>query len=68
MPTHLGSVVSALGFWVGALFPIAYLPVFVAGIDSPGRLSLFLGLVTINVLALVVGHDYPASRANEQRG
>ncbi|GAB3672535.1 hypothetical protein [Halopiger thermotolerans] len=63
MATRLGSTVSALGFWIGALFPIAYLPVFATGVDSPGRLSLLLGLVAINVLALVIGHDYALSSA-----
>ncbi|APW96410.1 hypothetical protein CHINAEXTREME_00925 [Halobiforma lacisalsi AJ5] len=60
---HLGSTVTTLGFWIGTLLPIAYLPVFLTGIDSVARLSLFLGLLTINVVALVVGHDYPASRS-----
>lgn len=60
---HLGSTVTTLGFWIGTLLPIAYLPVFLTGIDSVGRLSLLLGLLAINVVALVVGHDYPASRS-----
>ncbi|EMA40227.1 hypothetical protein [Halobiforma nitratireducens] len=59
---HLGSTVTTLGFWIGTLLPFTYFPVILAGIDSIARLSLFLGLLIINVVALVVGHDYPASR------
>lgn len=63
MSMHLGSTVTAIGFWIGTLLPLAYLPVFLTGIDSIARFSLFLALVAINVVALVVGHDYPSSRS-----
>lgn len=59
----LGSTVTAIGFWLGALLPFVYLPVFVTGVDTITRLSLFLGLLAINVVALVVGHDYPETRS-----
>lgn len=55
-------LVTAVGFWVGALLPFLYLPVFVFGIDSIARLSLILALIAFNALALVVGHDYPDTR------
>lgn len=58
MHMHLGSTITGVGFWLGTLLPIVYLPVFLTGIDSIGRLALFVGLVVVNVLALVVGHDY----------
>ena len=60
---QLGNVVTAVGFWVAILLPVAYLPVFLAGIDSAFGLSMFLGLITVNVVALVVGHEYSASRS-----
>ena len=63
---RLRDTVVAAGFWTGTLLPVAYLPVFIAGIDSPATLSLFFGLVGINVLALVVGHEYPGSRSRAQ--
>lgn len=56
--------ITAAGFWIGTLLPVAYLPVVLAGIDSAARLSVFVGLLAINVVALVVGHEYPASRSN----
>ncbi len=61
---QLGSAVTAAGFWLGTLLPVAYLPVFLTGIDSAAGLSIFLGLVAVNVVALVVGHEYPSSRSD----
>ncbi|MXV63492.1 hypothetical protein GS429_15795 [Natronorubrum sp. JWXQ-INN-674] len=59
---HLEQSVTAAGFWLGTLLPVAYFPVFLLGIDSAGMLSIFLGLLAIHVLALVIGHDYSGSR------
>ncbi|WP_049926517.1 hypothetical protein [Halopiger goleimassiliensis] len=55
---HLQDVVVAAGFWIGTLLPVAYLPVFVVGIESTTMLSVFFGLLLLNCLALVVGHGY----------
>lgn len=59
----IGSPVTALGFWLGTLLPFVYLPVFLTGLDTMSRLGLFVGLLVLNVVALVVGHDYPATRS-----
>ncbi|WP_254763156.1 hypothetical protein [Natrinema marinum] len=59
---HVSHSVTAAGFWLGTLLPVAYLPIIVGGIDSISRLSLFLGLLVVHALALVVGHDYSGSR------
>lgn len=58
-PVNVGHTLTALGFWIGALLPVAYVPVLLVGLDSPNRLLAFVGLVAINVVALVIGHDYP---------
>ncbi|ELY89083.1 hypothetical protein C483_14070 [Natrialba hulunbeirensis JCM 10989] len=55
---HLGSTVTMISFWLGTLLPVVYLPVFLTGIDSMSRFSLFLALIAINVVALVAGHNY----------
>ncbi|SIR77589.1 hypothetical protein [Natronorubrum thiooxidans] len=60
---HLENSVTAAGFWLGILLPIAYLPVFFTGIDSTETLSIFLGLVVVHAAALVIGHDYTGSRS-----
>lgn len=57
-----GRTVTVVCFWLGTLLPLAYLPVFLLGVDSLARLWLVLGLLAVNALALLVGHDYPASR------
>ncbi|WP_440766080.1 hypothetical protein [Natronorubrum sp. DTA7] len=62
MSVHLGHTITAAGFWLGTLLPVAYLPVFFAGIDSVTTLSILVGLLTVHALALIVGHEYPASR------
>ncbi len=60
---EFGSPVTTVAFWLGALLPLFYLPVFVVGIDSITALTSFLALLTIHVVALVVGHDYPETRS-----
>lgn len=55
--------VTAAGFWAGALLPFVYLPVFVVGVDSLTEFGLFVGLLALNAVALVIGHDYPGSRS-----
>lgn len=56
-------IVTAVGFWIGALLPFLYLPIFVFGIDSITQFSLILALLAINALALIVGHDHPAGQS-----
>ncbi|GAB3017467.1 hypothetical protein [Natronobiforma cellulositropha] len=58
-----GSTVTTVGFWVATLLPFVYLPVFVTGIDTATRGLLFVGFVVVSVVALVVGHEYPETRA-----
>ncbi|MHC3439345.1 hypothetical protein ACYJ1Y_14955 [Natrialbaceae archaeon A-gly3] len=60
----VGSTVTAIAFWLATVLPVLYLPVILAGLDSAIRLGLFGCLLAINVVALVVGHDYPESRPN----
>ena len=57
----LGRSITAASFWLGTILPVAYPPVILSGIDSASRLSLFVGLLVVHVLALVVGHEYDGS-------
>ncbi|TYL40181.1 hypothetical protein CV102_00955 [Natronococcus pandeyae] len=59
---HGWSIVTAVGFWLGTILPVFYLPVFIAGIDSVETLTLLLALLIVHALALVVGHEYDGSR------
>lgn len=66
MAMHLGNSLTAAGFWIGTLLPVAYLPVFLFGIDSAEMLSLLLALLAVHALALVVGHGYAGSRSSDR--
>ncbi len=57
---------TAIGFWVGTLLPLAYVPVVFTGIDSAFELLVFLLLIVVNVIALVIGHEYPGSRSHSR--
>jgi hypothetical protein len=51
------TVVSA-AFWLAVVLPFVHVPLLVAGIDTPGRLSAYFGLLALNVLCLAVGHHH----------
>lgn len=53
---------TAVSFWVGTLLPIVYLPLLLTGVDSGPRFALLIALLALNVVALVLGHEYPESR------
>lgn len=55
---HVSSTVTAISFWLATLLPVLYVPMFIIGLDSIVKFVTFLVLLTINVIALVVGHDY----------
>lgn len=55
---HLPSIVTAVGFWLGTALPVLYVPVFLAGVNSVEMLLLLLALLTVHVVALIVGHEY----------
>ncbi len=59
---YFSQTITAVSFWVGTLLPFVYLPVFITGLNSTTRLGLFFALITINVVAFVLGHEYPGSR------
>ncbi|MFC3959735.1 hypothetical protein [Halovivax cerinus] len=54
--------ITTVSFWLGTLLPVVYLPLLVSGIDSGGRFGLLVSLLALNVVALVLGHDYPENR------
>ena len=46
-----------VGFWLAVALPFLYLPLLVGGL-SGGQTQVFVGLLGLNVLALLVGHSY----------
>ena len=56
----LGSLVGGLkrlAFWTAVVLPLAYLPLLSSPFDTQQSL-LLVALVTVNVVCLLVGHDY----------
>lgn len=47
-----------LGFWAAIALPFLYVPLLFDGIDSGSRAVVFLGLLALNAVALVVGHNH----------
>lgn len=50
--------IEAIAFWMGIVLPFLYVPLLIAGIDTFERLVVLLGLIALNVVAFVVGHQY----------
>ena len=46
------------GFWAAVVLPFLYLPMLLAGISSQGELITFLGLLALNLAALLAGHGH----------
>lgn len=56
-PRKLLDIARAVAFWFAVALPFAYLPLLAGGL--PGwQAPTFAALFTLNVLALIVGHDY----------
>lgn len=54
----LSWLVRATGFWLAVVLPFLYLPLLLRGFGGRGELLAFAGLVVLNAVALVVGHEY----------
>lgn len=50
--------VEIAGFWAAVVLPFLYLPLLVTGITSEAELITFLGLLALNVAALLAGHGH----------
>lgn len=46
-----------IGFWVAVSLPFLYVPLLTGGL-SANELYVFLGLLLLNVVAFVVGHEH----------
>jgi hypothetical protein len=54
---HLRRSLQRLAFWTAVVLPLAYLPLLSSPIDGQ-ELLVLLALVAVNVVCLLVGHDY----------
>jgi hypothetical protein len=56
------SPVRGAAFWAAALLPFVHVPLLLAGVQSAADLWLYLGLLAVNAVALVLGHDHRGGR------
>ncbi len=49
--------VQFVGFWAAISLPFLYLPLLSGGLDG-AELTVFVGLLALNVVALFVGHGH----------
>jgi hypothetical protein len=50
--------IQSVAFWTAVLIPFAYVPLLVTGLSTLGEGLLMAQLVTVNAVALVLGHDH----------
>lgn len=51
--------VTGAAFWAAVALPFLYLPLlFLTGLSSQGTTAAFVALLTLNVVALLVGHPH----------
>lgn len=56
----LTSPVRTVGFWSAVALPFLHIPLLVSGLDTTAQTMTFLALLSLNVLALVVGRQHNA--------
>lgn len=56
--TVLARTVTALSFWLAVVLPLVYLPLLLAGVETPRRGALVCGLLLVNAAALRLGHTH----------
>ncbi|MFA9517783.1 hypothetical protein ACERIT_11285 [Halopenitus sp. H-Gu1] len=70
LPTRLrrrtGERLRAIAFWVAVLLPLTYLPVL-HGIVVDASPRLFVGLLALNVVSAIIGHEHGAGHDHRER-
>lgn len=56
--TSLLEGVRAFSFWSAIVLPFLYIPLLVVGLDTVTRSVVFLGLLSLNIVALLSSHSY----------
>lgn len=60
-------VIQALSFWSAIVLPFLYIPFLVVDLDTVFRPVIFLGLLSLNIVTLVVSHSYhPTGRSRNE--
>lgn len=66
---HVGSVeremvvrpVRVIAFWTAIALPFLHIPLLLRGLEATPELYAFFGLITLNFVALVIGHGHNGS-------
>lgn len=58
VPSILARPVKRIAFWAAIVLPFIHLPLVATGLDSQSLTIAFLVLVTLNVVAIFLGHTY----------
>lgn len=56
--TRLPTALKAAAFWAAVILPFVALGLLASGLETSTEYVLLVGLLLVNVFALVVGHDY----------
>ncbi|WP_336002367.1 hypothetical protein [Halorientalis halophila] len=56
--TDLKAGVTGLAFWSAVVLPFLYLPLLFYGFRDSSIVAAFVGLLSLNVVAAVIGHRY----------
>lgn len=54
----LADPIRRIGFWIAIVLPFLYVPLLATGLSTAAETMTFLGLVTVNLVALYVGHAH----------
>ena len=58
--SDLASSVRMVSFWAAVALPFLHVPLLAAGLSTPSETLTFLGLLGLNLVALLVGHSHNA--------
>ena len=48
----------AMAFWTAIALPFLHVPLLFTGLETTDQVLAFMGLLLLNVIALVLGHGY----------
>lgn len=57
-PRLLSRPLTGVAFWAAIVLPFLHLPLLVTGLETMRMTIAFLVLLSLNVVALVIGHGY----------
>ncbi|MFB6205015.1 MAG: hypothetical protein ABEJ05_00595 [Haloglomus sp.] len=62
---HVHPLLQATAFWSAVVMPFLYVPLLLGGLTG-GEFPTFLGLLLVNGIVLVLGHNHPVGDPDEE--